>query len=186
MKPANAPHALRMFTVHLLGASLVFGTALVALAAGLLLLRWAIPLEHASSSPHRALEASRHILELHEGFWPAAGASLFALGVAAVWLGRRLRGPLTRYRDVFARVEAGGTPAPIAIRATDYLAEETAALNTMLDGLAARDRLRAERCAALLDELDELARGSDPGSSSRIARAHALAKSLADGSAHRA
>ena len=179
MRRRSAAHELGVFSYHLIGASLVFGGALVLAAATVLFLRWAIPLERASSSSHRALEASRRILELHEDFWPAAAVSLVALAVAAWWLGRRLRGPLTRYQAVFAELEAGGTPAPVAIRSTDYLALETDALNSMLAALAARERVRGEQCAALVDELDELARSAAGARlTTEIERALALAKAL--------
>jgi methyl-accepting chemotaxis protein len=166
---------LAAFGVHLVTASLAFALVLALAAGAAMLLRWAVPLELASSSPQRALEASRRILELHERFWPVTFLSLVGVALAAGWLGRRITGPLVRIAQGYARIAAGELPEPIAIRASDYLRREVAAFNAMVAALAARaaerERARAEALAALAELREHAAKCDDEALGSLVARA---------------
>jgi methyl-accepting chemotaxis protein len=157
-------HELAAFGIHLVLASLAFALALALGVGAMMLVRWAVPLELASSSPQKALEASGRILELHERFWPVTLVSLIGVALAAGWLGRRITGPLVRIGQGYARIAAGGVPEPIKIRSTDYLRSEAESFNAMVVSMAAREaereRARAEALAAL-DELHEHAAKSD-------------------------
>ena len=93
-----APDRAQAFVIHLIVASLAFALVLALAVGALLLVRWALPLELASSSPQKALEASGRILELHEKFWPVTLVSLIGVALAAAWLGRRITGPLVRFQ----------------------------------------------------------------------------------------
>jgi methyl-accepting chemotaxis protein len=162
------------FAIHLVMASLAFGLVLALGVGATMLVRWAVPLELASSSPQKALEASMRILELHERFWPVAFFSLVGVALAAGWLGRRITGPLVRIGQGYARIAAGELPAPLAIRATDYLRDEVAAFNAMLAALDARaqerERARAEALAALDELRDHAAKSDDDALGSLAAR----------------
>jgi methyl-accepting chemotaxis protein len=164
MSQRTQGHELAAFGIHLMVASLAFALVLALGIGAMMLLRWAVPLELASSSSQRALEASGRILDLHERFWPVTLASLVGVAVAAGWLGRRITGPLVRFGGAFARIAAGQIPEPIAIRSTDYLRGEVETFNAMVTALSARaaerERGRAEVLAAL-DELREHAAKSD-------------------------
>jgi len=146
-------HELQAFVIHLVVASLAFALVLALGVGAMLLLRWALPLELASSSPQKALEASGRILELHERFWPVTLGSLVGVALAAAWLGRRITGPLVRFQHAFQRMAEGGLPEPLQIRATDYLAQEVAAFNRMVAALKERAteqaRIRGEALATL-------------------------------------
>lgn len=183
LRERRAPRASRAFAAHLAAASLVFGGVALVIAGAAMIGRWAFRLELASSSTQGALEASRRILELHETYWPIAAVALVALALSAHWLGRRITGPLVRFVDAFEQVAAGHVPAPVAVRANDYVARELAALNGMLDALreraAQREATRAELLATL-DELAERTRG-DAASGELLATALDQAKRLADG-----
>jgi methyl-accepting chemotaxis protein len=163
-----AGRAIAAFVVHLVMTSLVFALVLALGVGATMLVRWAVPLELASSSPQKALEASMRILELHERFWPVAFASLAGVALAAGWLGRRITGPLVRIGQGYARIAAGELPEPVAIRAGDYLREQVAEFNAMLAALAKR----AEKRERALDELREhAAKSDDEELASLVARA---------------
>jgi methyl-accepting chemotaxis protein len=181
---------LRAFAHHLAiaGASFAF---VAVMAAGLAqLLRWAIPLEAKSSSPQRALAATREILAFHEVFWVSAAVSVIAACVAAIWLGRHITGPLSRFAQAFQAIGAGRAPATIQIRATDYLADELDAFNAMAIALVERERARSAFSADLLGQLDELAAAArgrgDERELAALSHASDLAKRLCVDGADRA
>ena len=152
----RAGFELRAFCVHLVLASLAFAFVLALAVGAGVLVRWAVPLELASSSPQKALEATGRILELHERFWPVTLASLVAVALTAGWLGRRITGPLVRIEQAFIRLAAGAMPEPIQIRRADYLRHEVEAFNGMVTALAAREAQRERARAASLAALDDL------------------------------
>jgi hypothetical protein len=165
MSQRTTGQELAAFGIHLVVASLAFALVLALAIGAMMLVRWAVPLELASSSPQRALEASGRILELHERFWPVTLASLIGVAVAAGWLGRRITGPLVRFGQGFARIGAGGIPEPIAIRSSDYLRGEVGTFNAMVAALSARaarrERARAETLAALDERREHAAKSDD-------------------------
>jgi methyl-accepting chemotaxis protein len=174
-------YELRAFGIHLVMASLAFALVFALGIGAVMLVRWAVPLELAASSPQKALEASGRILELHERFWPVTFVSLVGVAVAAAWLGRRITGPLVRVAQGYARIAAGGVPEPIQIRSTDYLRNEVAAFNAMVAGLALRAQARTEALAAL-DELREHAAKSDDEALASLAARVEERMRAADGS----
>lgn len=153
---ARRPRRLRAFAHHLVLASGSFAFIAVMLAGFALLMRWALALESASSSTQRALAATREILLLHEAFWISAAVSVVAACISGAWLARHITGPLRRFVRSFDEIGAGRAPAPLSIRATDYLGDELAAFNAMAGALAARERERGAAAAELLGELEEL------------------------------
>jgi methyl-accepting chemotaxis protein len=168
-------HELKWFGLHLIAASLAFALALALGVGALMLVRWALPLELASSSAQKALEASGRILELHEKFWPVTLVSLAGVALAAAWLGRRITGPLVRFTEAFRRMAQGELPEPLHIRASDYLVDEVTALNDMLAALKSRAaeqaRGRSEVVAALEELIEHAAKSEDDTLVSLAARA---------------
>jgi methyl-accepting chemotaxis protein len=156
MTPKPTAHELRTFGIHLMIASLAFALVLALSAGALTLLRWALPLELASSSPQAAFEATGRILELHERFWPVAMMSLIGVALAAAWLGRRITGPFTRFTRAFQQLTAGQFPQPLQLRSSDYLAHEVAAVNEMIAALESRAAERTLAIGALVATLEEL------------------------------
>jgi methyl-accepting chemotaxis protein len=156
MSGRRSSHELASFGIHLIVSSVAFALVLALFAGAVTLARWALPLELASSSPQRALEASGRILELHEHFWPVTLVALVGVAIAAGWLGRRITGPLVRFTHVFRRLAAGEFPEPLQLRSTDYLAHEAAALNELVATLRTRAAERASAHDELVEILEEL------------------------------
>lgn len=138
---------------HLLLVTTSFtGFLLVAIAAALF-----VPLFQrfdATRSYDELGALAQQILDMHAGFWPIVLLSLCACAASSWAIYARLRGPLHRFVAVFRAVAAGAAPAPVVIRATDYVQEECAALNAMLSALGEREARLAqlEQCAAALTE----------------------------------
>jgi methyl-accepting chemotaxis protein len=175
MRGRRTGHELSAFGIHLLLAALAFALVLALSAGAIMLVRWVLPLELASSSPQKALEASGRILELHERFWPVTLVSLIGVALAAGWLGRRITGPLVRFTQAFQQIADGRLPDSLQIRSTDYLALEVAAFNSMVAALRARateqERARAEVISALEALSDHAAKSEDDVLSALAARA---------------
>jgi hypothetical protein len=97
---------------------------------------------------------TQHILDLHAAFWPVVFIALCSTAVCSWALYARMRGPLFRFVAAFRAIREGRTPEPVTIRASDYVQEETAELNAMLEALRERDGELAaleERVAALAE-----------------------------------
>lgn len=180
MSGRSVGRELHAFVIHLVVASLAFALVLALGVGALLLVRWALPLELASSSPQKALEASGRILELHEKFWPVTLGSLVGVALAAAWLGRRITGPLVRFQQAFQRMANGEPPEPLQIRATDYLAHEAAAFNRMAAALKERAteqaRIHGEALATLEELGEHAAETGDDAVATLAARALELLK----------
>lgn len=180
MSGRSVGRELHAFVIHLVVASLALALVLALGVGAMLLLRWALPLELASSSPQKALEASGRILELHEKFWPVTLGSLVGVAVAAAWLGRRITGPLVRFQRAFLRMANGEPLEPLQIRATDYLAHEVAAFNRMVVALKERAteqaRIRGEALATLEELGEHAAETGDDTVGTLTARALELLK----------
>ncbi|HEY8119927.1 MAG TPA: hypothetical protein VII78_01310 [Myxococcota bacterium] len=89
------------------------------------------------------------ILRLHASLWPVVGAALLSTLACSWLLYGRMRGPLFRFVSVFRALSSGSVPESVVIRATDYVQEESAELNAMLEALRERERARAEALAQL-------------------------------------
>ena len=160
MSRRSVAHELKSFGIHLMVASVAFALVLALGAGAVTLVRWALPLELASSSPQKVYEASGRILELHARFWPVTLVSLIGVALAAGWLGRRITGPLVRFMNVFQRLATGEFPEPVRLRSSDYLAHEADALNELVAALKARAAKRARLQGEVLATLEEMSERS--------------------------
>lgn len=122
---------------------------------------------------------TKHFLFLSESFWPLVLVSLVASVATSNLLFRRMRAPLVRYVRIYAAIADGFVPAQLAIRASDYLTEETDALNAMIASLRRQQALRIQ-AAARIDEIvgDLVTRGVE---GSELAELQEIAKRLAVG-----
>lgn len=153
---------LGSFRHHLLLTSGLSTLVFVALVAASVFLPLGRALDLAEPASPFAAAIAQHFLDLHRTFWPIAAGALIASIASGLLLYKRMTGPLVRFRNVFRAVGGGGVPAELTIRRSDYLTEETDALNQMLASLRlqASDRVaRATRCDVLVDELE----GLEPG-----------------------
>ena len=146
------------FRAHLLWVCGGFSGALLAAGGAALFIPLFQRFDAGVGSPDEMLRLTGEILELHARYWPVAAVALLATLGCAWLLHARMRGPLFRFVAAFRALAAGRVPEAVVIRATDYVQEECAELNAMLEALRARERVRAgalervEEHAALLAE----------------------------------
>jgi methyl-accepting chemotaxis protein len=76
-----------------------------------------------------------YLLFLHESFWPVVAGSILASMASGMALFERMRSPLRRFRSAYVQIAEGKIPEPISIRAIDYLRDETADFNRMVEAL---------------------------------------------------
>jgi methyl-accepting chemotaxis protein len=128
------------------------------------------------SSPE-AFGLAQHFLYLHGALWPLVLVSLIASIATANVLYRRMRAPLIRFMRCFDAIGDGRVPAPLVLRASDYLSDEAEALNEMIAAVRRREADRAEAVARLEEAIADLAvQRVDP---QVVADLHAIAKQLA-------
>ena len=80
--------------------------------------------------------AAEKLLTLHSRVWPAIIAMVCVLGIHSVRIFHRLIGPLYRFRWAFDKISKGDLNFRVQIRKSDYLHQEEAALNKMIEALA--------------------------------------------------
>jgi hypothetical protein len=139
------------FRAHLLWVCGGFSAALLVAGGAALFVPLFQRFDAGVGSPDEMLRLTGEILELHARYWPVAGVALFATLGCAWLLHARMRSPLFRFVAAFRALAAGRVPDAVVIRATDYVQEECAELNAMLDAVRARERARA----AALERVEE-------------------------------
>lgn len=148
---------LRTFRTHL-WLSGAFATFCFAVVLALsIFLPVAMQLGRTDLRSAEAYGLAQHFLFLHSALWPLMLLSLIASVVTANVLFQRMREPLVRHVRCYDAIAEGLIPAQLTIRATDYLAEETDALNEMIGRLRAGQAVRTEAIARLEDAIADLA-----------------------------
>lgn len=172
------------FRAHLIWAVVATTGAMLLLASAVVLVPLFLAFDAAPASAQELAQLTDRILALHDTLWPFIGLCIAAVFLSSWLILHRMVSPLVRYVRTFEAVRDGVLPAAVTLRATDYLSEETDALNQMLTAL--RDRQGALLAAArgVRDELDELgeraAATGDAALAAIVARAHDREKALAD------
>ena len=100
--------------------------------------------------------AANKILTLHARVWPAVIAIICVAAFHSFRSFHRLIGPLHRFRSVFEQVGSGDMSFTVQIREKDYLHQEEAALNEMLQMIAGKVKTIQNAGAEALKSLGEL------------------------------
>ena len=117
---------------------LIYGFAIVVFLAIFLFVPDIMKLMDENLSLEARGLAADKILTLHARVWPAVIVLICVLVLHSFRAFHRLAGPLYRFRWVFKQVRNGELAFPVNIRKKDYLHEEEAALNEMLEMLAGK------------------------------------------------
>jgi methyl-accepting chemotaxis protein len=142
------------------------------------------PLLQETASP-RELEAASTFLDLHRLLWPALLVLLLGLSFAFLHISHRVAGPLYRFRRVLRGVAAGTLTMRVRLRTSDYLQDEAAVLDSMIQTMRERiaraqadAKALATQAAALQTSVSSGA-APDPDDMVRLAdRAARLSSSL--------
>jgi len=162
-KPTSRQRTLANFRSHLLLTSITVTSAFALVISLSVFVPLAAHLGREPVNYEIAPGLAEHFLFLHSALWPIIGLSLIGCIASSTLLFQRMRSPLVRFKRCFEEIERGAQPAPIVIRNTDYLRDESDALNRMLQALASRAATRreaAERFDEIVHELS--AREVDP------------------------
>lgn len=100
--------------------------------------------------------AADKMLTLHARVWPAILLVICLVALHSFRFFHRLIGPLHRFRQVYEQVRNGDLKLKVKIRKKDYLHEEEAALNRMLETLSRKWRDMQQTTENALRSLDAL------------------------------
>jgi nitrogen fixation/metabolism regulation signal transduction histidine kinase len=100
--------------------------------------------------------AADKMLTLHARVWPAILLVICLVALHSFRFFHRLIGPLYRFRQIYEQVRNGDLNLKVKIRKKDYLHEEEAALNDMLDTLSRKWRNMQQDTENALRSLDAL------------------------------
>ncbi len=163
------------FRAHLLWVTTGFTTALLFFSAAAIFVPLFQRFDASLGSDAELGRLTLEILDLHARLWPVVAVALLSTCACSWALYARMRGPLFRFVAAFRALSGGAVPDPIVVRATDYVQEETAALNAMLGALRAQAAERAAACARIEERAADLAEwASARGDGEAIALAAAL------------
>lgn len=127
-----------------------------------------------AQAPAEAGEAATTFLYLHARLWPAVVAVLALTALHLIVTTHRVAGPLVRIRATLAGIRDLDWSQVVRLRKGDYLDDEAAALNDVLDGLRAyhaETRRLGEEVARLAAEAgDRAAAAGDAGLASDLSR----------------
>lgn len=146
------------FRAHLI--LVVTGTtaALLVVGSAVILLPLFLQFEGAeTAAPQELGRLADRILALHGTLWPLIAICVASVLASSWLLYRRMVSPMVRFVQVFRGIESGAIPAPIQLRATDYLGAEAEALNEMTAALKERHTALSAAEARLHAEIEELA-----------------------------
>jgi methyl-accepting chemotaxis protein len=100
--------------------------------------------------------AADKMLTLHARVWPAILLVICLVALHSFRFFHRLIGPLYRFRQIYERVRNGDLNLKVKIRKKDYLHEEEAAINDMLETLSRKWRNMQQTTENALRSLDAL------------------------------
>jgi nitrate/nitrite-specific signal transduction histidine kinase len=113
-------------------------------------------LQDQSLAFHDRAAAADKMLTLHARVWPAILLVICLVSLHSFRFFQRLIGPLHRFRRVYEQVRSGDMNFKVKIRKKDYLHEDEAALNDMLETLSEKWRNMQQTTEKALRSLDAL------------------------------
>ena len=153
----TSERSLETFRLHLMLTATLLVLTFAGVAAVLTFVPLFAYLDDVDLASVAAAEISAYFIHLHESFWPVVAGAIIASTASGLVLFQRMRSPLTRFAAVYRVLAQGGVPAPLRIRATDYLQSESNELNHLIEAIRQRDmeeRHQLERAREALSELE--------------------------------
>jgi methyl-accepting chemotaxis protein len=117
---------------------LIYGFITVAFLSVYLFVPEIMKLHNESVSFEARTAAADRILTFHSRIWPVAITLICFLGLHSIIFFHRLVGPLYRFRVTFEQVCSGDLSFRVKTRSKDYLNQEEAVLNEMIEMLAGK------------------------------------------------
>lgn len=101
--------------------------------------------------------AAREVLFLHKRFWPSILIVVVLLGGHSIYLFHRLFGPLYRLKNSLKQIADGNLSLNFTTRKKDFLKEEEAIMNTMINSLREKVGTLKKDNTLLLEAINRLA-----------------------------
>lgn len=146
----------RSLQYRFLAIIIVYSFVIVLFLAAFLFVPDIIRLQDESLAFHARAEAADKMLTLHARVWPAIFLVICLVALHSFRFFHRLIGPLHRFRQVYEQVRNGDLNLKVKIRKKDYLHQDEAALNDMLETLSGKWRTVQQTTEDALRSLDAL------------------------------
>lgn len=138
---------------------LCYGALLILVLSSALFLPDFIRLTDQTQDFQARMTASQIILAIHQRLWLPVFVFLALMGIHFFRLFHRLVGPLYRFRLAFGQIAKGDLSLKVRIRKKDFLHQEEAAINDMIQGLSEKMALIRDAATAGIRSLDRLETG---------------------------
>lgn len=150
------PIVNRSLQYRFLAVIIVYSFVIVLFLAVFLFIPDIIRLQDESLPFHERAAAADKMLTLHGRVWPAILLLICLVALHSFRFFHRLIGPLYRFRQVYEQVRKGDLNLRVKIRKKDYLHEDEAALNHMLETLSEKWRNMQQTTENALSSLGTL------------------------------
>jgi nitrate/nitrite-specific signal transduction histidine kinase len=144
----------RSLQYRFLAIILVYSFVIVLFLAVFMFVPDIVRLQDQSLAFHDRAAAADKMLILHTRVWPAILLVICLVALHSFRFFHRLIGPLYRFRQVYEQVRNGALNLRVKIRKKDYLHEDEAALNEMLELLCEKWRNMQQTTENALRSLD--------------------------------
>lgn len=155
-KRRRFPVVNRSLQYRFLAIIIVYSFVIVLFLAAFMFVPDIIRLQDQSLAFHARAAAADKMLTLHARVWPAILLVICLVALHSFRFFHRLIGPLYRFRQVYEQVRNGDLNLRVKIRKKDYLHEDEAALNHMLETLSGKWRNMQQTTEDALRSLDAL------------------------------
>jgi methyl-accepting chemotaxis protein len=146
----------RSLQYRFLAIIIVYSFVIVLFLAAFLFVPDIMRLQDQSLSFHARADAADKMLTLHARVWPAILLVICLVALHSFRFFHRLIGPLHRFRQVYEQVRNGDLNLKVKIRKKDYLHEDEAGLNEMLETLSGKWKSIQQTTEDALVSLDAL------------------------------
>jgi nitrate/nitrite-specific signal transduction histidine kinase len=164
----------RSLQYRFLAIIIVYSFVIVLFLAVFMFVPDIVRLQDESLSFHARAAAADKMLILHARVWPAILLVICLVSLHSFRFFHRLIGPLHRFRQTYARVRDGDLNLRVKIRKKDYLHEDEAALNDMLETLCEKWRNMQQTTENALRSLDTLEQTGTSANNWQASREEAL------------
>jgi len=157
-------YIVQRFQYRLLINTLLYIGAVILLFAGVLFAPLMFVMDAGTATSPVVLDAAHQFVALHTRVWPALMLLMALLVMHSIVFSHRIAGPLDRIRGELKKIGEGNLSVHVRIRKNDYLHDQVASVNEMVEGL--REKIRTieqsqQKAYAVLTDLQRaLRRGS--------------------------
>ncbi|MCA8956027.1 MAG: hypothetical protein KDC87_08130 [Planctomycetes bacterium] len=105
-------------------------------------------------------EKATTMLYMHEHFWPVALLCLVVATLGSIHISHRIAGPMVRVKRIMRSVIDGVFPKPLRTRDHDYMQDEVAVLNQLVQSVGTRIESLQDSCLQLQIDLARCSRAA--------------------------